>query len=302
VISRFGQHADIEGDDGTIWRCNLRRTIASLVCGDRVVWRAGDETQQGIAGVVEAVHPRSSLLTRPDAYDGIKPVAANIDQIVIVSSVVPEFSSNIIDRYLVAAEDVEIEPVIVLNKADLLDETSQQQLEKELEIYRRIGYQVLTASCKTEHGLDALKAQLSQRTSIFVGQSGVGKSSLVNSLLPDVEAATGAVSATSGLGQHTTTTARLYHFPWGGSLIDSPGIREFSLWHLERDRVTWCFREFRQYLGGCKFRDCKHRDDPGCLLRAAAERGEVSEQRYQSYLRIVDSMEESRPDRRFFSE
>lgn len=290
VISRFGQHADIEDDAGRIHRCNLRRTLSSLVTGDRVVWRPGGETMQGISGVVEAVHPRQTELTRPDYYDGIKPVAANIDQIVVVSAVLPELSCHIIDRYLVAAEDVEMPPMIVLNKADLLTDDQRREAEQALQRYRDIGYQVLLVSCDTGEGLDRLQLALKDHTSIFVGQSGVGKSSLVNAVMPHVEATTGAVSDNSGLGQHTTTTARLYHFPSGGSLIDSPGIREFSLWHLPPERVAWCFREFRHYLGGCRFRDCKHGTDPGCLLQQARTDGDIHPERLESYHRIMDAM------------
>jgi ribosome biogenesis GTPase len=249
---------------------------------------------QGISGIVEAVHPRQSVLTRPDFYDGIKPVAANIDQIVIVSAVLPEFSTNLVDRYLVAAEHVEIQPLLVLNKIDLLDDISREKLEKQLDIYRNLGYPLLTVSCETEHGLDELQAKLKDKISVFVGQSGVGKSSLINALDPHAKALTGEISDQSGLGQHTTTTARLYHFANGGMLIDSPGIREFSLWHLENDRVTWCFKEFRDYLGGCKFRDCKHGTDPGCLIRAAVEEGKIAVERYQNYHRILESMQDAR--------
>lgn len=296
VISRFGQHADIEDSDGKIHRCNLRRTLGSLVTGDRVVWRPGTEALQGISGVVEAVHPRATVLTRPDYYDGIKPVAANIDQIVVVSAVLPELSCHIIDRYLVAAEDVEMPPMLVLNKVDLLSDEQRRDAERDLQRYRDIGYRVLLVSCDTGEGLNELQQALSEHTSIFVGQSGVGKSSLVNAIMPDVDAQTGAVSDNSGLGQHTTTTARLYHFATGGSLIDSPGIREFSLWHLAPERVAWCFREFRDYLGGCRFRDCKHGSDPGCLLQQAAEDGRIHAERLDSYHRIMSAMAD-KPDR-----
>ncbi|MDO6707910.1 small ribosomal subunit biogenesis GTPase RsgA [Photobacterium sp. 1_MG-2023] len=300
VITRFGQHADIEDPQtGDIHRCNLRRSIQSLVSGDRVVWRPGVETLQGIAGVVEAVHERTSVLTRPDYYDGVKPVAANVDRIIIVSSVLPELSLNIIDRYLVASETVAIEPLIVLNKVDLLDDASRTQVEETLALYRAIGYEVRYVSTVTGEGLDALKADLKGHISIFAGQSGVGKSSLVNALMPEVEAEIGAVSENSGLGQHTTTAARLYHFAEGGDLIDSPGVREFGLWHLEPEQVTKAFVEFRDYLGGCKFRDCKHKDDPGCLLRKALAEGKISQTRFDSYHKIIDSMSENVANRQF---
>lgn len=300
VITRFGQHADVEDPQtGIIHRCNLRRSIQSLVSGDRVVWRPGVEALQGIAGVVEAVHERKSMLTRPDYYDGVKAVAANVDRIVIVSSILPELSLNIIDRYIIAAETIGIKPLIVVNKVDLLTPEQRVDVERKLTQYQNIGYSVRLVSTDTGEGLDDLKVDLKDHVSIFAGQSGVGKSSMVNALMPDVEADIGDVSTNSGLGQHTTTAARLYHFADGGDLIDSPGVREFGLWHLEPEQITEAFVEFRQYLGGCKFRDCKHGNDPGCIIREAVERGDISRARYNSYHKIIESMSETVANRQF---
>ncbi|XBS70390.1 small ribosomal subunit biogenesis GTPase RsgA [Acerihabitans sp. KWT182] len=303
VISRFGMHADVESADGTLHRCNIRRTLTSLVTGDRVVWRPGTEVLAGISGIVEAVHPRASVLTRPDFYDGVKPIAANMDQIAIVSAILPELSLNIIDRYLVACETVEIEPLIVLNKIDLLDTAERQWVDDAMAVYSHIGYRVIMVSSQTLEGMDALTAALTDRISIFAGQSGVGKSSLLNALLPDETSAivVNSVSDNSGLGQHTTTAARMYHFKHGGRLIDSPGVREFGLWHLEPDQVTRGFIEFREYLGGCKFRDCRHNTDPGCAIRAAVETGEISAVRFDNYHQILESMSQVKT-RKSFSE
>ncbi|RAW92649.1 small ribosomal subunit biogenesis GTPase RsgA [Photorhabdus laumondii] len=303
VISRFGQHADVEAEDGSIQRCNIRRTIRSLVTGDRVVWRPSLQTQADVKvnGIVEAVHERTSVLTRPDYYDGIKPIAANIDQIVIVSAILPELSLNIIDRYLVACETLGIDPLIVLNKIDLLDEESRAWVNEIMSTYHNIGYRVLKLSSHTGEGMEELTKMLAGRITIFAGQSGVGKSSLLNTLLPEdeEEILVNQVSDVSGLGQHTTTASRLYHFPHGGDVIDSPGVREFGLWHLTSEQVTQGFVEFRDYLGGCKFRDCKHRDDPACALRKAVEDNEINQERFENYHRILDSMDQIKPRKTF---
>ena len=292
VISRFGKSADVEDNARHIYRCSIRRTLPSLVTGDKVVWR--ESLEPNTNGIIEAVHARHSELVRPDFYDGVKPVAANVDQIVIISAVLPELSLNIIDRYLVACAVTDIEPIIVLNKIDLLSDEQRVEVEKQLAIYTNIGYQVLYVSCQNHQGIAALQAVLQDKISILVGQSGVGKSSIINLLLPHQlqSAVTGNISELSGLGQHTTTSTRLYHLPNGGDIIDSPGIREFGLWHLEPEQVISGFKEFDDYLGGCQFRDCNHLDTPGCLLQQAVRDGKIAPSRLDNYHRILQTIKE----------
>lgn len=302
VITRHAKHADVETAQGEIYRCNLRRTLKNVVVGDQVSWRLGSERLQGISGVIEAIYPRKNELSRPDYYDGIKVMASNIDQIIIVSAVLPTLSLNIIDRYLVICEMAKIPALIVLNKIDLLSPEERIEVQKQLALYESIGYETLCLSADTGENMDKLNQYLAKGTSIFVGQSGVGKSSLINQLLPEVKAQTGAVSDVSGLGQHTTTASRLYHLPQGGNLIDSPGIREFGLWHLEPEQITQGYREFQTVLGTCKFRDCKHKTDPGCALREAVEEGKISPIRFENYHRLIESRQETKSQRHFRTE
>ncbi|RCV91891.1 small ribosomal subunit biogenesis GTPase RsgA [Billgrantia montanilacus] len=296
VIAHFGRTLDVRGDGGNDpVRCHLRANLEGLVTGDRVVWRAAQDSSGNVVdGVVVARSERQNVLERPDARGHLKPVAANIDQILIVFAVEPAPHPNLIDRYLVAAEATGIAPVLVLNKIDLLPKGGGE-LTALLHRYETLGYSVVTSTTAREDGLEALHACLAERTSVFVGQSGVGKSSLIDRLLPDEELRIGALSKDSRKGTHTTTTARLYDLPTAekAELIDSPGIREFGLVHLDEQQVAEGFIEFRDLLGRCRFRDCRHQQEPGCALLEAVERGDVHPERFASYRRIVESLNET---------
>jgi len=287
VTAHFGTQVQVESASGSVLRCHVRANISGLVTGDRVIYCAGEPI-----GVIVAQRERSSELKRPDAYGNLKPVAANIDQIFVVIAPYPEPHGNLIDRYLVAAETVGIEPVILLNKTDLLagEPALDESMQNLLSVYPGLGYRTLRVSSQ-QGGLEPLHDALANRVSVLVGQSGVGKSSLVNALLPEVDLRVGALSENSLKGVHTTTTAQLFHLPTGGSLIDSPGIREFGLWHMSKEQVEQGFCEFRNALGTCKFRDCQHLREPGCAILSAVEAGVISERRLASYRHIIGSLD-----------
>ncbi len=290
IISHFGTQVEVEGTNGARQRCFIRANLPALVTGDRVVFCAGE-----YAGVVVALHERHTLLKRPDPYTGLKPVAANIDQVVVVIAPQPTPYADLIDRYLVAAETAGIEPLLLLNKTDLLDQPElKDTVDEVLEPYKALGYRVVQTSANRAD-LSALVHVLQDRVSVFVGQSGVGKSSLVNSLLPAAALRTSELSQYNQKGQHTTTTARLFHLPTGGVLIDSPGIREFGLWHMSRAELEQGFREFAPFLGVCRFRDCKHEAEPDCALLAAVDEGRISAARFRSYQILVDALDADRP-------
>lgn len=285
LIANYGASVELEDEHGVLHRCVLRQNLPPMVVGDTVIWQ---RSQQG--GVVTARQPRRSELAKPDMHGQIKAVAANIDQILVVAAPAPEYSTDLIDQYLVAAELTGVSPCLIFNKIDLIDQASQATIDTILQRYRQIGYTVLTASTLANHGLQEVEQQLRGHTSVFVGQSGVGKSSLVRAFIPQQTITVGELSAHSGLGQHTTSTARLYHLPQGGALIDSPGVRDFRLWPVSEDILLGGFRDLAPYQGRCKFRDCSHRHEPGCALLEAEKRGEISSVRLQSYQRLASQM------------
>ena len=290
LISHYGKTSLVETEQHGLIKCKNRPNLPALVCGDKVTWQLSEKENEGI---IVAVDERRSELARPDKHGRKRIIAANIDQILIVMAVKPALNEGLLDRYLAAAELTSITPVIIFNKTDLLSASELSDYQQRLKPYLDIGYQVIYASCKQAHGLDELHESLKNNINVFVGQSGVGKSSLVNKLLPGAQAETGEISEATGKGQHTTTTARLYHLPDSqGSLIDSPGIREFGLWEIARTQLPDGFIEFAEHAQHCKFRNCTHTNEPGCAVKKAAADGLISEKRLASYLRIFESLEE----------
>lgn len=283
IIANYGQQADVEALDGQIYECYCRQNLEKLVSGDRVVWRR--DNQQ--SGVITAILPRQTMLTRPDRKGLTKTIAANITQVVIVFSPEPEPTETLIDCYLAAAELQGFKAVIVLNKADLMQSSAYPRIEHLLQIYQQIGYAVIATSPQQGIGLDRLQKILTNQTSIFVGQSGVGKSSLISTLIPQQSIRIGAISNKANVGKHTTSHTQLYHFPHGGNLIDSPGVRNFQLWKVTPEQLLLGFKEFKPYLGQCKYRDCRHHSEPECALLLAVKNGNITQQRLQNYFAIV---------------
>lgn len=294
ITAHFGQQVRVEDAAGELRRCHFRANLEQLVVGDRVIWQPPQS--EGL-GVVVAIEPRRSELRRPDPYGNLKPVAANIDQLLVVFAPLPMPSSSLLDRYLVAAELSGITATLVVNKADLIDATLRPFMDELLALYQNLGYTVLEVSAHDHQGLGPLQQALEGKTSVFAGQSGVGKSSLINAVLPEADLAVGELSDNSGLGQHTTVTARLFHLPTGGELIDSPGIREFGLWHISEEQLLHGYRELSELAGHCRFRNCAHRREPGCALKMAAEQGAISETRLANFYQIADTLDEEGRDR-----
>jgi ribosome biogenesis GTPase len=288
LITFYGVYADVEDAQHKLYRCYLRQNLGTVVAGDRVIWRASIKNKD--EGVVVAVKPRQTLLTRPVAPGKVKAIAANVDQMCLVLAPQPRPAINMIDSYLVAAEINHLKAVIICNKNDLLAADVQQDVLALLNTYQQLHYPVVFVSAQQQTGLADLKQQLNNHTSIFVGQSGVGKSSLVAQLLPAEAVRVDLLSPVGDHGMHTTTAARLYHLPGGGDLIDSPGVRDFRLWDIAPEKIAEGFIEFGDYLGRCQFRDCKHRDEKNCALLQAVQDGAIAEARLKSYQRIIAAL------------
>ena len=278
VVAAHGRQYVVELADGVLLPCFPRGKRSDVACGDRVDIQRTSEDQ----GVIEAIQPRTSLLYRSNVVRQ-KLIAANVDQIVIVVATEPGFSDELVTRALIAAESEEIEPLIVLNKCDLSERVPAARAQ--LAVFAGLGYHIVELSAR-DHAED-LRPELFGYTSVLVGQSGMGKSTLVNALVPDAGAATREISAALNSGKHTTTHATLYHLDADSELIDSPGLQEFGLGHLDRQDVEHAFREFRPYLGQCRFRDCHHDREPDCALTAAVAAGRIDPRRFTVYHRIV---------------
>lgn len=283
VVAAYGKRYEVEithGSERLRVDCVTRGKKSDVACGDRVEMKLTGPEQ----GVIENILPRASLLYRSNAYRS-KLLAANVTQVVIVLATVPSFYEELLNRCLIAAEAADIQPLIVLNKCDIGDNTGV--LER-LQLYVSLGYRVQPLSAKQD--VSPLKELLAGHTSILVGQSGMGKSTIVNSLLPESKARTQEVSEVLDSGKHTTTATHLYHLGPDSDLIDSPGLQEFGLYHLSIEELEQAFIEFRPFLGKCRFANCRHMKEPDCAVMAASDSGEISERRLASYQGLVNEL------------
>lgn len=289
VVVNYGAMLDVEDAQGNVVRCVARNNVGGAVCGDRVLWQRGEHND----GTVLERLTRHSLLARSDARGQSRAIAANVDQLIIVVTAMQNSSNvetDLLDRYLACAELNNMAAVLVINKTDLIHEGGIKALEDQLAIYRKIGYTSLFVSAASKLGLEELSQQLAGKTNVFVGQSGMGKSSLIKHFLPSEDIRTAAVSVGTGLGKHTTTRTILYHLPNGGHLIDSPGVREFGLGVIPPIELMRGFKEFKPFLGQCRFNDCIHQREPGCALEEAVAKGLIETRRLQSYRAIANAM------------
>ncbi len=289
IVAAFGRHYEVDTATGRL-QCYPRGKKSSFACGDQVEIVPGGDGQ----GVIEHLHPRRNLLWRSDAFRE-KLIAANLSHVAIVVATEPGFSDLLVSRCIAAAESQEITPLIVLNKADLADRL--EGARRQLAPFRALGYEVIETSALDS--ADTLRKRLAGLRAILVGQSGMGKSTLTNALIPEANAATREISAALDSGKHTTTFARLYPLDVGqpvdgGWLIDSPGLQVFGLAHLSADELAECFVEFRPHLGQCRFRDCRHEAEPGCALLAALRAGAIHPRRFEHYRTIRQEIAEAR--------
>lgn len=289
VITRFSRHVEIEDNNGMRLRCSIRPNLDILVAGDRVIWQPEGDNQ----GVVVSLYPRGSLLARPTSAGLKKPVAANITQLIIVAATKPEISWPLLDSYLIMAESLRLHAVILLNKTDIPCETLKAELIAD---YKALKYPIIFANRNEQDGYDQLKKALDNQISVFVGQSGVGKSSLISAILPHEEGIqTQEISAGAELGRHTTSNSRYYHLPTGGALIDSPGVREFNLWQMDAALIAQGYIEFTPLISQCKYRNCLHKDTPHCAIVEALSQGTISQRRYDNFIKLCAQFANLKP-------
>lgn len=293
VITRFGaellvENTSNEDPSSPPVRCTAKRKFDSIVCGDVITWHANEH---GNASVVDLL-PRKNALTRPGYRGRPRTIAANIDQLIIVNSWLPEPLWDLVDRYLIAAKQLDAEAIIVMNKGDLAAKHATELDWQAMKVYEEIGYPVIQINALTGEGIEDLKERMNNKTSILSGRSGVGKSSIANQILPETNISVGIISD-SGEGRHTTTTATLYRLENGGYLIDSPGVRDYALGDITAVQLANGYVEFSEYKNDCKFHNCTHDHEPGCAVRQALEEHKIDPQRYARYIDALKNLNNS---------
>jgi ribosome biogenesis GTPase len=298
VLRVHGLASVVETDDGRTFRCAVRRLLKSLATDERsvvttgdVVWIRPARAESGSdEGVIERVEPRHGILTRASRRRE-HVLVANVDQLVIVMSLVqPDLKPHLIDRYLAAAQQGELKPVLCLNKADLLADPAD--LQPLIGLYAQLGIPVFLVSARTGLGIDRLREQLRDRSTVFSGQSGVGKSSLLNAVQPDLALAVKSVSEVNQKGRHTTTYSQLIKLNFGGWVVDTPGVRQLQLWDARPEEMEGFFPEFRPFVPLCAFPDCTHTHEKDCAVKDAVARRLIATRRYHSYIGLFNGVED----------
>jgi ribosome biogenesis GTPase len=281
----------VQDEEGSVYQCATRRLLKTMstdqrhvvAAGDRVLFRPVEQADQN-EGVIERVEPRHGSLCRT-SRGRQQIIVTNVDQVLIISSAAePRLKPNLIDRLLVSAEKARIHPVICINKIDLVDPAGLQPL---VGVYSQMGYQVLLLSAETGFGADRFKRLLTDRQSVLAGQSGVGKSSLLNLVDEKLELRVAPVSDDTQKGRHTTTTAQLLPLSFGGYVVDTPGIRRFQLWDVIPEEVAGFYRDLRPYVSLCRFPDCTHTHEADCAVKDAVADGRLDDRRYESYCHLA---------------
>lgn len=285
VVTHHGTQLVLEAPDGRHFRAHARRTLGSLTTGDHVGWQQEGDQQP----TVELLHPRQNVLIRPDTHGKPRLMAANIDQVLIVIAPVPLMNPNVIERTMVATLDLPAQPLIVVNKVDLMAGAEKaDELARLLALWAHVGFDIVRVSAKQEIGLQALRQALSGRTSLLIGLSGVGKTSLTRQLIPAAEQAEIRELSASNEGQHTTRTSTLYRLPEdSGGLIDAPGVRDFSVTDLTPLAIDRAFPEIADLATGCRFHNCQHLVEPGCAVRDASG-NDIDPRRLENYQSLME--------------
>ena len=301
VYKSTGSWYIVKDETGKFWNARMKGVMKldditstnPVAVGDIVEIESQADTDN--SAIIDEIHSRHNYINRqsPRHKHQHHIVAANLDQSILVATLKePRTSQGFIDRFLVASEMYHVPAIVVFNKSDLYKNKELEKYEQWRKMYEEVGYQVMLVSAERKEGIDELKLLLKDKTSLLSGHSGVGKSSLLNVIFPEINLKTQDVSGWSGKGQHTTTFAEMFDLPFGGRIIDTPGMREFGLVDILKQEVSHYFPEMRDRLNNCQFNNCLHFNEPGCAIKQAVMKGEINEDRYVSYLGIMESIEE----------
>ena len=301
IYKSTGSWYSVKGEDGAFYKARLKgkfkiegiTSTNPIAVGDEVAFDMEDELENRV--MITDLFPRRNYVNRisPANRRMHHIIASNLDQSLLVATLKdPRTSVGFIDRFLVTCEAFHIPAIVLFNKADIYGEQEMELFENRKAMYEGVGYKVLLTSVRTKEGIDLLRVVLHDRMTLISGHSGVGKSTLINEILENENIRTSEVSDWSGKGMHTTTFAEMYDLPKGGRLIDTPGMREFAIADISKQELSHYFPEMRAVMNDCQFNDCMHINEPGCAVKNAVIKGEIHEERYVSYLTILDSIQE----------